>query len=90
MGHPPLGDGCAEPAERTLNLCRALHQPLQAGKAEIGAGLTEGDEEAGAGALQPEAAMGVRMDVREGHRRRSAGPSPAAGRGQGPAAAGLA
>ena len=38
--------------------------------------------------------MGVRVDVgadeREGHRRRSAGPSPAAGRGQGPALAGLA
>jgi hypothetical protein len=34
--------------------------------------------------------MGVRMDVREGHRRRSAGPSPAAGRGQEPATAGPA
>ena len=34
--------------------------------------------------------MNVRMDVREGHRRRSAGPSPAAGRGQGPATAGPA
>ena len=40
-----------------------LHQPLQAGEAELGAGLTEGDEEAGAGALQPEAAMNVRMSL---------------------------
>ena len=40
-----------------------LHQLLQPGQGEVEAGLAEGHEEAGAGALQPEAAMNVRMSL---------------------------
>ena len=62
-----------------------LHQLPEACEGADAAGLAEGKEKPGAGALKPEAAMGVQVGVRGCHGGRSAGPFPAAGRGQGPA-----
>jgi hypothetical protein len=82
VGHPPPGDGCAEPAERALNLCCASGtNRSRRGSGDLVAGLTEGEEEVCAGTLQPEAAMNVWMDERGGDRRLSAGPSHSAGEG---------
>lgn len=62
-----------------------FHQLAEAGEGADAAGLAEGKEKPGAGALKPEAAMGVQVGVRGCHGGRSAGRLPAAGRSQGPA-----
>ncbi len=44
-----------------------FHQPPEQGQGANGAGLAERQQEPGAGALQPEAAMGVGVSVCGGH-----------------------